>query len=90
MKQVTVREVPESVLDVVREEAAARHQSLSGFIRALLVAEAERLQDERRRRQVASEVQADLTRYRAANRPWLADISSRDVVASVRAARDEL
>lgn len=90
MKQITVREVPESVLDVVREEAAARHQSLSGFIRALLVAEAERLHDERRRRQLGNEVQADLARYRSANRAWLTDLSSTDVVASVWAAREEL
>ena len=88
MKQITVRDVPDRVLAFVREEAAERHQSLSGFVRSLLVAEVERLQEERRRRRLGEAVQSALSDYRA-SASWLSGVSSEEVVAAVRGVRDE-
>jgi plasmid stability protein len=55
MSQMTLRDIPEDVVDALREEAAERGQSMNAIVRSVLEAH---VQEERRRREMEDAMRA--------------------------------
>lgn len=78
MTHVQVRDVPEDVLANLREEAVSRGQSLQGYLRDLLVAQAGVINNKK----IFDQVETDLAGLPALDDP-------NDVVEIIRQGRQE-
>lgn len=84
MSVVTIRDVPDDDLELVRQRAREEHKSLAAFVRDLLAAEAA----ETRRRNQLRAARARLSKTQ--RRFDLGTGDSEDGVEAVRAVRDAL
>lgn len=83
MSVVTIRDVPEDDLEVIKQRAREEHKSFAAYVRDMLASEAERA----RRLNQAREARALI---KDAHRRFdVSHVTGADTAAAVRAVRDE-